>query len=106
MKILAASSFIHATPLFEKVPGANLETLSLIARQKPESLELEANMQIVSLDIKKLYTNVPVSESIKVALQCLYSIDTRPNIERSTLKLQLKVAVTNFYFKSNRSWYC
>ena len=82
--------------LFEKVPGAIIETSSLIAR---ETLELKANEQIVSQNVKKLYTIVPVSEAIEVVLRCLYSSDTLPKIERSTLKLLLKPPITKMYFK-------
>ena len=41
------------TPLFERVPGANIETSSLQAREKHENIELEKNEQI-SLDVKNL----------------------------------------------------
>ena len=58
------------------------KTLSLLARQKPETLQLVANEQIVLLDVKSLYTNVPVSEAIEIALQCSYSSDTQPDFER------------------------
>ena len=52
-----------------------------------------------------MYTNVFVSDAIDIALK-LYTTDYAPDIERSTLKLQLKLAVTNNYFKSNGKWYC
>ena len=86
-----------STPLFEKVPGAIIETSSLIARQKYETLEV--NAQTVSLDVKSLYTIVPVSEAIESALRCPYSSNTPPVIERSTLKLLLKLAVTKVILK-------
>ena len=60
----------------------------------------------LALDVKSLYTNDQVSEAIEVALQCLYTSDTPPDIERSTFKLLLKLAVTKVYFKSNGNWYC
>ena len=41
--------------------------------------------KIISLDVKSLYTNVPVSEAIDTALRCLYSSEHAPDIERSTL---------------------
>ena len=94
------------TPLFEKIPGANIETSTLETRKKREMLVLDENEQIISLDLKCLYTNVPVCEAIEIALRRLYSGDDAPQIDRSTLKLLLKVAVTNVHFKSNNNWYC
>ena len=57
--------------------------------------------QSVSLDVKDLHINLPVSEAIEFAPRCLYSIDIRPDIERSTLKLRHKLAVTNVCLKNN-----
>ena len=48
-----------------------------------------------------MYTNVPVSEAIEIVLREYYKTDYAPDIEHSTLKKQLKLAVTNVYFKSN-----
>ena len=93
-------------PIFEMVPGAIIETSSLIARENLETLELEANEQIVSLKVKNLYTRVPTSEAIEVVLRCLYSSDNPPDIERSTLKLLLKPAITKVYFKVDDKCYC
>ena len=78
----------------------------LRARQTPETLELEMNLQIVYLDIKNLYTSVPVSEANEVALRCLYSSDTPYDIEKSTHELLLKLAVTNVCFENNGNLYC
>ena len=94
------------TPLFEKVPGANIETSTLETRKKLEMLVLDENEQTISLDVKSLYTNVPVSEAMEIALRSLYSGDDAPQIDKSTLKLLLKLAVTNVHFKSNNTWYC
>ena len=59
------------TPLFERVPGTNIDTSSLQAREKLENFELEDYEQTISLDVKKLYTNVPASVSIETALRSL-----------------------------------
>ena len=73
----------------------------MIATKKLETLELEANEQILSPQVKSLYIDVPVSEAIEVALRCLYSCDTPLDTERSTIKLLIKLAVTNVHFISN-----
>ena len=93
-------------PLFEMVPGAIMEISSLIAREKFEILELEANEQIVSLNVKNLYNRVPTLEAIGVVLRCLYSSDNPPDFERSTLKLLLKPPFTKVYFKNDGKCYC
>ena len=94
------------TPLFERAPGANIETSRLQAREKLENIELEENEQIISLDVKCLYTNVPASEAIEITLPSLYSSDNALDIERSTLKLLMKLALTDVHLKSNDNWYC
>ena len=65
---------------------------------------LYENEQTVSLDNKSLYTIVPVSEAIEIALCKLYTTDYSPDIEGSTLKMLLKLAVKNVYFKSSGKW--
>ena len=60
------------TPFFPKIPGANIETNTQDARKALESLTLEDDEQIVSLDVKSLYTNVPVGEAIEIALRELF----------------------------------
>ena len=61
---------------------------------------------ILSLDVKSLYTNVPVKEAINIALRSLYARDDKPEIPRTTMKRLLELAVTNVHFKCNESWYC
>ena len=60
-----------------KYLGANIETST---RKEFKLIVLDDNKQIVSLDFKILYTKVPVSESIEIALKSLYSGDNAPDI--------------------------
>ena len=58
--------------------------------------------------MSKVYKpNVPVAEASEFDLRCLFSSDIPIDIdsERSTLKLLLKLEVTNVYFKSKCNWY-
>ena len=55
--------------------------------------------------MKSLYTNVPLKEAIGIALQKLYSQESRPEIQRATMKRLLKMAVSKVYFKCNDLWY-
>ena len=60
---------------------------------------------MVSLDVKSLYTNVPVEEAIEIARKELYSSDEVPEIPSSAMKSLLRLAVTNVHFKCNKMWY-
>ena len=93
------------TPCLQKLPRANIETNTQDARKALKSLTLENGEQIVSLDVKSLYTNVPVEEAIEIALRKLYSNNLAPDNPRSAMKSLLKLAVTNVHFKCNGIWY-
>ena len=69
-------------------------------------MKLEKDEQILSLDVKSLYINVPVKEAINIALRLLYTGDDKPDIPRTTMKHLLELAVGNVHFKYNGSWYC
>ena len=63
---------------FKKIECANNETKSLDAREILESINLEHNGNLISLDVKSLYTNVPLKEAINIALRKLYEQDEPP----------------------------
>ena len=79
-----------------------METSTFDARDELELIVLDNNKQRVLLDVKILYTNVPVSKAIEISIRCLRSVDHAPHIERSTLKLVLKLAVTGVYFNCKK----
>ena len=91
---------------FDKVPGGNIETSTTDARRKLESIKLGPDESIVSVDVKRLYTNVLVSEAIEIARRSLYSSVHAAEMSRSTLKTLLKPALTNICFKCNDKWFC
>ena len=90
--------FSDSTLRKERVPGAEIEASSLLARKKLEILEFESNEQNVSIDVKSTYTNFPLSQVIETTLRCLFSIETTPYIGKTTHEFPLKRAVTNVYF--------
>ena len=90
---------------FEKIEGANIETNSLDARESLESINLEPNKTLISLDVKSLYTNVPLKEAIDIALRKLYEQDEPPSVARKTMKRLLNMAVSQVHFKCNETWY-
>ena len=69
-----------------QVEGANIETNSLDARDILESISLEPNENFISLDVKSLYTNIPLKEARDIALRKLYEQDEPPSIARKTAK--------------------
>ena len=87
------------TPFFQKLQGANIKTNTQDAREALESLENDE--LILSLDVKSCYTNVPVGETVEIALRELYSSNLAPDFSRSAMKKLLKLAVTNVHFKGN-----
>ena len=70
----------------DNIDGANIETNTKEAR---ETIEIIADETIISLDVKSLYTNVPLKEAIEIALQKLYSQESPPEIQRATMKMLL-----------------
>ena len=60
---------------------------------------------MISLDVKSLYTNVPLKEAIDIALRKLYEQYEPPSIARKTMKRLLHVAVSQVKFKCNETWY-
>ena len=96
---------IFLSPFFERLPGANIETSSKDARAALEAIKLNEVELVVSLDVKSLYTNVPVEGAIEIALKELYSSDEISEIPRSAMKSLLRLAVTNIHFKCKKMRY-
>ena len=90
---------------FDSIDGANKETNTKEAREAIENIALDPDEAIISFDVKSLYTNVPLKEAIKIALQKLYNQESPPEIQRATMKKPLNMAVSKVYFKCKGSWY-
>ena len=91
--------------LFEKTEGANIETNSIDAREISESTNLEPNENFISLDMKILYTNVPLKEAIDIALRNLYEQDEPPTNARKNMNRLLNMAVIQVHFKCKETCY-
>ncbi|XP_075247191.1 uncharacterized protein LOC142340502 [Convolutriloba macropyga] len=87
---------IFLSPFFERLPGANIETSSKDARAALEAIKLNEVELVVSLDVKSLYTNVPVEGAIEIALKELYSSDEISEIPRSAMKSLLRLAICSY----------
>ena len=90
---------------FDSIVGAKIETNINEARETIENIALDPDESIISLDVKSLYSNVSLKEAIEIALQKLYSQESRPETRRVTMKRLLNMAVSKVYFKCNDSWY-
>ena len=80
--------------IFEKIEGTNIETNSLDVREILESITLEPDEKMISLDVKSLYTNVPLKEAKDIALRKLHEQDEPPSIAKKTMKILLNMAVS------------
>ena len=56
---------------FDNIDGANIETNNKKAIETIENIALDPDETIKSLDVKSLYTNLPLKEAIEIALQKL-----------------------------------
>ena len=90
--------------LFYKMGDAKIKTNPEPARVMIENTNLDSDESIMSLDVKNLYTRVPLNDVI-IALKTLYSQNELPDLSRSTRKRFLYMAVSNVHFKCNKKCY-
>ena len=91
--------------LFRRVPGANIETSNTDMKKRLTDVQLLDDEEIFSLDVKSLYTNVPVAEAIDIACHLLYNSYSAPEIDRDTCKQLMQLAVTDVNFMCGDKWY-
>ena len=72
-----------------------VETSSSKIKDELVSSTLGADEVLISLDVKSLYLNVPVEESISMVADLLYARDTTPDFSKETLIELKSIAVTN-----------
>ena len=84
---------------FDKIEGANIETNTQMAREILEKKELDSDESITCLDVKSLYTNVPLKEAVEIALRRLYEQTNPPEISRKIMKKLLNLPVKKVHFK-------
>ena len=69
--------------LFSRVPGANIETSTTDMTKRLTDLQLQDDEEIFSLDMKSLYTNVPVAGAIYIACDVFRT----PNRPRKSIEI-------------------
>ena len=66
--------------------GANIETNTQMASEISENTDLDSDGSILSFDVKSLYTNVPLKESVEIAIRRLYEQINPPEVSRKNMK--------------------
>ena len=66
---------------------------------------LDEGEVLISLDVKSLYTNVPVNESITLAADLVYARNEIPTYTKETFVSLLKLAVQNVNFLCGSAWF-
>ena len=69
------------------------------------AITLDPDETLFSMDVKSLYTNVPVMEAIDLACDALYNTSAPPGLTKSTFKRLMELAVTNVWFLCDSEWY-
>ena len=87
--------------LFEDLPEAQIECSTQKIKEEISKLSLEQDEILVSLDVRSLYTNVPVDESIAQAANLIYQRKTL-DFDKNTF---MQLAVKNVIFQSSGIWY-
>ena len=70
-----------------------------------EKVCLDSDGHIISLDVKKLYTYVPLKEAINIAYKNFYEPEKPPDIASKTMKALLNFAVGQVHFKYTEEWF-
>ena len=72
---------------FDKIEEAKIETSTINIKRDLMEVILEEDEVIVSLDVKSLYTNVPVLESIELAADIFYNSENFLLLIKKLLKV-------------------
>ena len=77
-----------------------------MAKEILEKTELDSSDEsIIFVDVKSLYTNVPLKEAVEIALRRLYEQVNPPETSRKTMKKLLNLALSKVNFKCSGLWY-
>ena len=103
----------HSPTFFDKSQGANIETNTREAEEILEKIELDSAENTIFLDIKSLYTNVPLKQVFDIALREFVSSrnmqcyeDTAKHCYRSNALWVQWLAVYKVRWTSYKSFSC
>ena len=82
-----------------------IQTSSQNLKEELIGTNLEYDECLISLDVKSLYTNVPVDEAIELATKLAYDGLGPPPFDKVVFQKLLHLALTNVLFKCCGRWY-
>ena len=89
-----------------KIPEAQLNSSAKQVADKVKSLELAEDEEMVSFDVRALYTNVPVKEAIKLAADLLYEGDLeQPPVDKQMFIELLELSSTGIIMPTHHGYY-
>ena len=90
--------------LFDQVAGAAIETSTEKARNSIAAAELDRDEVMISLDVKSLYTNVTVDESIALAAELVEETGVL-DFSKETFVELMELAVKDVCLQVGHNWY-
>ena len=88
----------------EKLSEAQIETSSSKIKDELVSTTLDDDV-LTSLDVKSLYSNIPVEESRSMAADLVYARDNTPDFSKKTFIELMSLAVGNVDIICGETWY-
>ena len=89
----------EVTSWLSVVEECNINSSTKQISDKLPNIQLNQNEELVSFDVKSLYTNVPVNEAIEDCTNLLYSGKyKKPPVDRSTFKELITLCCCNIIF--------
>ena len=92
-----------------KIPEAKIDCTSKavtnLLRKGKQTLKLRPGRRLVSYDVESLYTNVPVTESINLAAEKLYSMAEVPPVDKETFKTLAHLCCSDVILVNNNGVY-
>ena len=87
------------------IDEGRIQTSSQKLKEKLMGTTLDDDECLISLDVKNLYTNVPVDEAIELVTKLAYDGLEPPPFDRAVFQKLLHLALTNVLFKCCGRWY-
>ena len=75
-----------------------------MAREICEKTQFDSDESITSLDVKSLYTNIPLKEDVEIDMMRVYEQIKTQELSRKSLKTLLNLAVSKVHFERNVLW--
>jgi len=89
-----------------KVPECGINSLTKEVCERVSSIQLEEDEELVSFDVKSLYTFVSVMEAILICADLLYrDSSTAPSVDKDTFVELAKIAACNVVMSTHDGYY-